>query len=275
MSCIGFWIRGHETFDSSLYLHPMKILAGNWKMNTLPEEGLALLDALVLGLSPERLGEVRIVVAPPMVQLSQAVERLWNVPEISVAAQTCHQQSMGAFTGEISAPMLRALDVDAVIIGHSERRNYFNETDADCAEKIRSCLNHELSPIFCVGETHQERQSGRAWEVIKNQLQTGLSQVSSEEIVDVVIAYEPVWAIGTGEVATPEQAQEMHGAIRQWLREKYHASAQNVPLLYGGSCKPSNAAELFALPDVDGGLIGGASLVAHDFLALLDALRES
>ena len=254
----------------------MKMLAGNWKMNTTPQEGLALLDALVNGLTPERIGEVHLVVAPPFTHLWASVQRLWDFPEISVAAQNCHEQASGAYTGEVSLPMLKDLDVDAVLLGHSERRQYFGETDRQIASKLRAALNAEISPILCVGETLEERKSGREWEVVQHQLQVALADVSADEAHNVVVAYEPVWAIGTGEVASPEQAQEMHARIRTWLRERFDADTASImALLYGGSVKPDNAAALFGQKDINGGLIGGSSLKSDDFLALLDALRSA
>ena len=166
----------------------MKMLAGNWKMNTTPQEGLALLDALVNGLTPERIGEVHLVVAPPFTHLWASVQRLWDFPEISVAAQNCHEQASGAYTGEVSLPMLKDLDVDAVLLGHSERRQYFGETDRQIASKLRAALNAEISPILCVGETLEERKSGREWEVVQHQLQVALADVSADEAHNVVVA---------------------------------------------------------------------------------------
>jgi triosephosphate isomerase len=254
----------------------MKMLAGNWKMNTTPHDGLALLDALSEGLTPERIGDVHVVVAPPFTHLAWSVQRLWEIPEISVAAQNCHENASGAFTGEVSLPMLKDLEVDAVLVGHSERRTYFHETDPTIGKKIRAALDTEISPILCVGESLQERQSGQEWTVVERQLATALETVDAEEAHNVVIAYEPVWAIGTGEVASPEQAQAMHARIRTWLKERFDGgTAQTMAILYGGSVKPDNATALFSQKDIDGGLIGGASLSASDFLALLDALRQS
>lgn len=254
----------------------MKMLAGNWKMNTTPHEGLALLDALIDGLTSERIGDVHLVVAPPFTHLWSSVQRLWDFPEISVAAQNCHENSSGAYTGEISIPMLKDLEVDAVILGHSERRQYFLETDTRIAEKLRAALNAEVSPILCVGETLEERKAGREWEVVERQLTAALAAVEADEAHNVVVAYEPVWAIGTGEVATPQQAQEMHAKIRAWLKNRFDADTASImALLYGGSVKPDNASALFGQKDINGGLIGGASLKADDFLALLDALRNA
>lgn len=251
-----------------------KIVAGNWKMNTTPEEGIQLVNDILFGLTSDVLGDTRVIVSPPATHLSDVVEALWDSPEISVAAQNCHHLESGAYTGEISAAMLRSLEVDAVIIGHSERRQYFGETNEQLAAKVDIALRNELSPIYCCGELLEEREANQHYDVVKTQVQEALFHLSAEDITEVVIAYEPVWAIGTGLTASPEQAQEMHAHIRSVIAEKYGQSLANeISILYGGSCKPSNAAEIFSKPDVDGGLIGGASLVAADFLAIIKALK--
>jgi triosephosphate isomerase len=204
--------------------------------------------------------------------LNDVVESLVENEFISVAAPNCHHEESGAFTGEISAPMLASLDLDAVIIGHSERRQYFGETNADCKVKIGQALNNELAAIYCIGETLEERKSGQFMEVILKQCAEGLEGFIAEDMDNIILAYEPVWAIGTGEVASPEQAQDVHAGIRTWLAERFDSeTAENVTVLYGGSCKPGNAADLFAKKDIDGGLIGGASLSADDFTAIIAA----
>ena len=253
----------------------MKILAGNWKMNTTFEEGYTLIEALKTELSPERLGEVVVVLAPPVVQLTQAIDLLIDYPEMAVAAQNGHASDSGAFTGEVSMAQLADAGADAVIIGHSERRQYSGETDRDVNLKTKSALAHELRPIVCVGEDLSVRKAGTHLAVVEAQLRAALDGIEGDLAENVVIAYEPVWAIGTGETATAAQAQEMHAHLRGVLRETYGELANHMPILYGGSCKPSNGAELFAQPDVNGGLIGGASLVAADFIALVDQLQKA
>ena len=251
----------------------MKILVGNWKMNTTPEEGISLLEKISNLLTNEVVGDVRVVVAPPSLHLIPSVEKLWENPEIAVAAQNCHHKDSGAFTGEISPEMLLNSEVDAVILGHSERREYFKETDDLVALKVKAALKHHLIPIVCVGEKLEQRKSGTFLNDTWTQLKIALSDLSQEGLADVVVAYEPVWAIGTGEVASPDQAQEMHAFLRGKLKETFGTG--ELPILYGGSCKPSNADDIFAQPDVDGGLIGGASLNADDFLLLVEKLRKS
>ncbi len=251
----------------------MKILVGNWKMNTTPEEGISLLEKISNLLTNEVVGDVRVVVAPPSLHLIPSVEKLWENPEIAVAAQNCHHKDSGAFTGEISPEMLLNSEVDAVILGHSERREYFKETDDLVALKVKAALKHHLIPIVCVGEKLEQRKSGTFLNDTWTQLKIALSDLSPEGLADVVVAYEPVWAIGTGEVASPDQAQEMHAFLRGKLKETFGTG--ELPILYGGSCKPSNADDIFAQLDVDGGLIGGASLNADDFLLLVEKLRKS
>jgi triosephosphate isomerase len=190
---------------------------------------------------------------------------------IGLSAQSCAEYESGAYTGEVSAKMLASVDVKYCILGHSERREYYGETNATLARKIAQTLKHTLTPIFCVGEKLDEREANRHFDVVNAQLEV-LTQLSAEDFGKVIVAYEPVWAIGTGKTATSAQAQEMHAFIRKTLAAKFGAAAEQTPILYGGSCKPSNAAEIFAQPDVDGGLIGGASLVADDFIAIAKAL---
>ena len=253
----------------------MKILAGNWKMNTSFEEGYNLIETLKAELSPERLGDVVVVIAPPSIQLTQAVDLLVDYPEPAVSAQNGHAGDYGAFTGEVSMAQLADAGADAVIIGHSERRQFFGESDSVVNKKVLSALEQELRPIVCVGEVLEVRKAGKHLSAVKEQLRLALEGVSGDLAENLVIAYEPVWAIGTGETATAAQAQEMHPHLRGLLRELYGDLADHLPIVYGGSCKPSNAAELFAQADVNGGLIGGASLVAADFIALADLLHKS
>lgn len=247
-----------------------KIVAGNWKMHKNAAETQALLDDLIEQLPNGK--EAQIIVAPTFVNLQSAVRRLENT-NILVAAQNLHQAESGAFTGEISADMLKSISVDHVILGHSERRAYFHETDALLADKADTALRHDMSIIFCFGEELKERQSGQHFNVVENQLKDGLFHLDAAQWGRIILAYEPVWAIGTGETATPEQAQEMHAFIRETIRTKYgNDVAEGVSILYGGSVKPDNAGEIFSKPDVDGGLIGGAALKATDFAAIVSAI---
>ena len=249
-----------------------RIVAGNWKMNTTYAEAMDLVEGLKNALTQEVVGDTGVIITPPSVYLSDVVGALVDNEFIAVAAQNVHEKDNGAFTGEISAPMLSSLDVDAIIIGHSERRQYFGESNESCKAKIGQALNNELAAIYCIGETLEERKSGNFMEVILSQCAEGLEGFIADDMDNIILAYEPVWAIGTGEVATPEQAQEVHAGIRAWLAERFDAeTAENVSVLYGGSCKPGNAAELFAQPDIDGGLIGGASLNAEDFTGIIKA----
>ncbi len=243
-----------------------KIVAGNWKMNTTYEEGETLLSDLIAKRSEVPVN-VALVVAPPFTHLCCFAEPLHN-SGIALSAQNCAAEEKGAYTGEVSALMLASIDVDYCIIGHSERREYYGETNAILLKKVQRALAAGLKPIFCIGEVLAEREANRYFEVVKQQLEEVILQLSSVDFEKIVIAYEPVWAIGTGKTATSAQAQEMHAFIRKTLVGKFGAAAQNTSILYGGSCKPSNAKELFAQPDVDGGLIGGASLVAADFIEI-------
>jgi triosephosphate isomerase len=216
--------------------------------------------------------DVQIIVAPTFVNLSTAVDHLEFVG-IDVAAQNMHQAESGAFTGEISADMLQNVGVNIVILGHSERRAIFNETDALIASKVNTALEHDMTVIFCFGEELKDRQSKNHFNVVENQLKDGLFNIQASDWGNVVLAYEPVWAIGTGETASPEQAQEMHQFIRETVRKAYGSDiAEDVSILYGGSVKPENAKEIFSKPDVDGGLIGGAALKSDDFVAIVNAI---
>lgn len=247
-----------------------KIVAGNWKMHKNAEETEDLLNDLIDKLPNDV--EAHIIVAPTFVNLASAVDHL-EFTNIGVAAQNMHQSESGAFTGEISADMLKSIGVGIVILGHSERRAYFHETDAILAEKVNTALKHGLQVIFCFGEELKDRQSGNHFNIVENQLKDGLFHLEAKDWENIVLAYEPVWAIGTGETASPEQAQEMHKFIRETITSKYNATlAEDVSILYGGSVKPDNAKEIFSKPDVDGGLIGGAALKAADFAAIVAAI---
>ncbi len=245
-----------------------KIVAGNWKMNTLLKEGMELAKA-VEKLEHEKISDALVIIAPPYTHLSSVTALVQNV---KLSAQNCASETSGAFTGEVSPAMLISAGVEYVILGHSERRSYYNEDNELIGKKVKLALAEGLKPIFCCGEVLAERESGKHFDVVKEQIEVGLKGLSNEEINKVVIAYEPVWAIGTGVVASPDQAQEMHKYIRGFLVEMFDGTvADDMSILYGGSCKPSNAEELFANPDVDGGLIGGAALKAEDFLAIVNA----
>ncbi|MEZ0006740.1 triosephosphate isomerase [Flavobacterium sp. 28YEA47A] len=247
-----------------------KIVAGNWKMHKNAEETEDLLNDLIDKLPNDV--EAHIIVAPTFVNLASAVDHL-EFTNIGVAAQNMHQAESGAFTGEISADMLKSIGVGIVILGHSERRAYFHETDALLAEKVNTALKHDMQVIFCFGEELKDRQSGNHFNIVENQLRDGLFHLEAKDWENIVLAYEPVWAIGTGETATPEQAQEMHKFIRETITAKYSATlAEEVSILYGGSVKPDNAKEIFSKPDVDGGLIGGAALKASDFAAIVASI---
>lgn len=247
-----------------------KIVAGNWKMHKNAEETEDLLNELIDQLPQD--AEAHIVVAPTFVNLASAVEHL-EFTNIEVAAQNMHQSESGAYTGEISADMLRSVGVHLVIIGHSERRAYFNETDSILAYKVDTALKNYMKVIFCFGEELKDRQSGNHFNIVENQLRDGLFHIAKEAWANIILAYEPVWAIGTGETASPTQAQEMHHFIRETIRKSFGSDiAEDVSILYGGSVKPDNAREIFSQPDVDGGLIGGAALKAADFAAIVAAI---
>lgn len=243
-----------------------KIVAGNWKMNKTLEEGQALASEVVNMAGSEVSSDVKLILCTPYVYLT-AVKKLTEGSSVGVGAQNCHTKESGAYTGEISAPMLADIDVQYVILGHSERREYFNETNEQLAEKVNIALKNNIIPVFCCGETLPQREKGIHVEFVKQQLTESLFHLSEEDFRKIIIAYEPIWAIGTGVTASSAQAQEMHAEIRKHLASKYGQSvADDTSILYGGSCKPDNAEELFACPDVDGGLIGGASLKSRDFI---------
>jgi triosephosphate isomerase len=246
-----------------------KLIAGNWKMNKAPADGAALVAEIVTAVG--KLTDVDIVVCPPFTGLESAAKAL-DGSTVKLGAQNMHPEASGAFTGEISAGMLRALFATHVILGHSERRAYFAETDAFINQKVLVALKNQLKPILCVGETLAEREAGSTLKVVQTQLEAGLDGVNNEQGASVVIAYEPVWAIGTGKVATTDQAQEVHAFIRGLLKNLFtEPVARKIRILYGGSMKPANAPELLAQKDIDGGLIGGASLEARSFVELIKA----
>ncbi|MGQ0506934.1 MAG: triose-phosphate isomerase [Myxococcaceae bacterium] len=245
------------------------ILAGNWKMNKTVGEAISLVRELREQLSGVRGAE--IVVAPPFTAL-HAVAKVLEDSNIHVAAQNCHWESSGAFTGEVSAPMLKELGCAYVILGHSERRQYFGETDEIVNKRVHAVLRAGLRPIVCVGETLAEREGGKTLDIVARQVKGGLAGINAQDMQHCVLAYEPVWAIGTGKVATSDQAQEVHAHLREQLRTLFDRdTAAKVRIQYGGSMKPDNAGELLGKPDVDGGLIGGASLKAADFVAIVRA----
>jgi len=247
-----------------------KIVAGNWKMNKNDEETEDLLNDLIDKLPSDK--EIRIIVAPTFVNLQSAVEHL-QFTNIDVAAQNMHQSENGAFTGEISADMLQSVGVNIVILGHSERRAIFKETDATISFKVDAAINHDMTVIFCFGEELKDRQAGNQFNIVENQLRDGLFQIEAKSWENIILAYEPVWAIGTGETASPDQAQEMHQFIRETVRKSFGSDiAESVSILYGGSVKPENAKEIFSKPDVDGGLIGGAALKASDFAGIVNGI---
>ena len=243
------------------------IVAGNWKMHKTQKETVALLEEII---AKKSNSITEIIVAPTFVNLSKAVE-ITKEKGITVAAQNMHQTEGGAFTGEIAASMLTDIGVNTVILGHSERRAYFHETDALLANKVDTALKHEMRVIFCFGEELKDRQQNNHFNLVENQLRDVLFHIEKKDWENIVLAYEPVWAIGTGETASPEQAQEMHKFIRTLVEKVYGFDiADNLTILYGGSVKPDNAKEIFSKPDVDGGLIGGAALKADDFLAIVN-----
>jgi triosephosphate isomerase (TIM) len=249
-----------------------KIVAGNWKMNLDINEGAQLVNDIFNGLPP--LNESKqVVIAPPYVHLTQTASQLSGMIDVYLGAQNCHHEASGAYTGEVSAAMLKSAEVKYVIIGHSERREYFKEDDALLAKKVNQALINGMDVIFCCGEPLEIRDAGTQNAYVEKQIKAGLFHLSEEQFKNIVIAYEPIWAIGTGRTASSAQAQDMHAHIRNVISAQYGAdAADDTSILYGGSCKPSNAAELFACPDVDGGLIGGAALKAADFLGIIDAM---
>ncbi|NAW51921.1 triose-phosphate isomerase [Elizabethkingia argentiflava] len=247
-----------------------KIVAGNWKMNKTFSEAQELMNQLSTYQKKHTSG-CEVYIAPPSLYLTAAMD-IFTQHEVRVFSQEVSLHTEGAFTGEISVDMLSSIRATGTLIGHSERRQYHGETDANCNKKVKLALDKGLIPIYCNGETLEQRKSGQHFNVIKDQTEVALFSLTPDEIKKVVIAYEPVWAIGTGETASPEQAQEIHAYIRGLIAEKYGQEvADEVSILYGGSVKPDNAKEIFSKPDVDGGLIGGASLKIDDFTAIIKA----
>ncbi len=246
------------------------IVAGNWKMNTTLQEGVTLVKEIAAALKGVET-KCDVVVATPFTHLVSVVEAVKG-ENIGVGAENCADKTEGAFTGEVSAKMVASTGAQYVILGHSERRAYYHETPEILREKVLLALENGLTPIFCVGEVLSEREADKHFDVVASQIKESLFNLTAEEFGKIVIAYEPVWAIGTGKTASAEQAQEIHAFIRQTIAEKYGDNvAENTSILYGGSCKPSNAGELFAKPDVDGGLIGGAALQADSFVGIITA----
>lgn len=244
-----------------------KIVAGNWKMNTTVAEGKALAQEIVASL--DRVpSDVQLIVAPPFTHLVTVAEVIKGT-SIALSAQNCADQPKGAYTGEVAVSMLKDAGCTYTILGHSERREYYGETSEKLVKKIGLALEAGIKPIFCVGEKLEERNAGKHFDVVRAQIQEVLFQFTAESMKNIVIAYEPVWAIGTGVTATSEQAQEIHAFIRKCLADRFGKEiAEGTSILYGGSCKPSNARELFACKDIDGGLIGGAALKAEDFIGI-------
>ncbi|HWZ13755.1 MAG TPA: triose-phosphate isomerase [Mucilaginibacter sp.] len=247
-----------------------KIVAGNWKMNLDYNEGLSLFSEIINMIRDEVTGKQEAVVCSPFIHLHSLAQLAKGYNKIALGAQNAHQAESGAFTGETSAKMIRSVGAAYVILGHSERRQYFGETNELLAKKTDTVLKNELKPIFCIGETLQEREANKHFDVIKSQLAEGVFHLDAAQFGKLVIAYEPVWAIGTGVTASSAQAQEIHAFIRKEIAAKYNQQlADDTTILYGGSCNPTNAPELFAQPDIDGGLIGGASLKSRDFVDIL------
>lgn len=243
------------------------IVAGNWKMNKNLQEGIAFAKELEAALAGKTL-KCDVVISTPFIHLASVAA---EVSKVGVAAQNCADKVSGAYTGEVSAAMVASTGVKYVILGHSERRSYYGETDATLKEKTLLALANGLTPIFCIGETKDEREKGIHFDVVKTQIENALFDLSADEFAKIVLAYEPVWAIGTGLTASSAQAQEIHAYIRQTLVAKYGKEvADNTTILYGGSCNGANAQELFACPDIDGGLIGGASLEVEKFMPIIE-----
>jgi len=250
-----------------------QIAAANWKMNLTLQEGEALMDEL-MAIPHELKANQEAVFGVPFPYLSNIKNKLAGKQHAFVAAQNCYDKKSGAYTGEVSAGMLKSVGVDYVILGHSERREYFSESHAMLAAKVNICLENGLKPIFCCGEALATREAGEEKGFVETQLKESLFHLTAEQLTGFVIAYEPIWAIGTGKTASNEQAQEMHAHIRSVMANQYGAAvADSISILYGGSVKANNAKEIFAQPDVDGGLVGGASLVAADFAVIINSLK--
>lgn len=249
-----------------------KIVAGNWKMNCNLEEGQKLTSEIVNMIRDERSKDVIVVLNPPYVHILSVKKLIGDTPALSVGGQNCSDKDSGAYTGEISAKMLASFGATYVIIGHSERREHFKEDNKELTDKVKQALNNDLTPIFCCGESLNIREAGTHEVFVKEQLTESLFGLNDADFARLVIAYEPIWAIGTGKTASSDQAQEMHAAIREHIASQYgQPIANTIPILYGGSCKPENAEEIFSKPDVDGGLIGGASLKSRDFMDIIQS----
>jgi len=249
-----------------------KIVAGNWKMNKTYQEGLQLMKEVIELYKMKGNAEVEVILCPPYIHANICSALTETVDGVFAGAQNAADHLSGAYTGETSPEMLKSIGLEYVILGHSERRMYYHEDNSLLKMKVALAIETGLKPIYCIGETLEERENGKLFEVIKQQLQSVLADLSVEQMANVVLAYEPVWAIGTGKTASPDQAQEMHAFVRTVIREMHGDElADAVSILYGGSCKPSNAKEIFVKEDVDGGLIGGASLVAEDFIQIVNA----
>jgi triosephosphate isomerase len=252
-----------------------KIIAGNWKMNATKEEAVTIINGITVQYNDFKLSESKlVVVASPFPYIHYCSSTFAKFPFMFAAAQNCSEHEQGAYTGEVSAKIIASLDVKYVIIGHSERRQYFNETDEVLLQKIHQAQKENLIPIFCCGEPLEIRENNQHFSFIKAQLENCIFHLSANEIKNIVIAYEPIWAIGTGKTASPEQAQEVHAFIRNEITTKYNqAVAESISILYGGSVNAKNAAELFACKDIDGGLVGGASLKVEEFVTIIKAMN--
>lgn len=249
-----------------------KIVAGNWKMNLTLQEGVALATDLKATLNADK-PNCDVVICTPFIHLT-SVAQVIKGSVINLGAENCADKEKGAYTGEVSAAMVKSTGATYVILGHSERRSYYNETAEQLAAKVKLALANGLKVIFCIGEVLDEREAGIQNKVVEEQLKRSLFDLTADQFANIILAYEPVWAIGTGKTATADQAEEMHAFIRKTIADKFGTQvAENLSILYGGSCKPSNAKELFAKPDVDGGLIGGASLKCADFKGIIDAWK--
>ncbi|HNQ68021.1 MAG TPA: triose-phosphate isomerase [Bacteroidales bacterium] len=251
-----------------------KIIAGNWKMNTTPDEGVDLALKIYSFLSNYNLDQnCKVILGVPFTHIDRIIQKV-DSSKIAIAAQNCSQFDSGAYTGEISVKMVKNLGANYIIIGHSERRQYFSENNELLAIKLRQCYNNNINPIYCCGETLSERDSNRHFEIVKEQIIESFKDISESEMLNTIIAYEPVWAIGTGRTATPSQAQEMHNYIRLIIKDLFNQIvADEVSILYGGSVNSANASELFKCADIDGGLVGGASLKPDDFINIIKSAK--
>lgn len=250
-----------------------KIVAGNWKMNMNLAEGLKFAGSVDKHFKENPTGKALVILCTPFIHLA-GVSEILKHGKVALGAQNCASEASGAFTGEVSAYMVKSTGAEYVIIGHSERRSYYHEDDKLLNKKTLLAINSGLKVIFCCGEVLSEREAEKHFLIVRRQLEEGLFTLTPEQMDMIIVAYEPVWAIGTGLTASPDQAQEMHKYIRDLVKEKYgNDCAKKLPILYGGSCKPSNAAEIFSKPDVDGGLIGGAALKKEDFAGIVDAIK--